>query len=248
MDIQDLKSEKISGLTMQRSIHYYVLSLSEQTNRLYEGFRDKLIDIQNTNFPLEISINADNPASKDAQLREFFHKTEEHFAHFYEQDPLRLVVAGEKRNLAIFEAMTTHKEVLIGMVEGDYTATSPHDLGMIVWPVVKEAIAGANKNAILDLARADKVKKVISGIDAVGKLVETETGATLYVEEDYRVRGSIRKTDHSLILSKHVDIREVIDDVVDVIIEKVLKMGGTVTFLNNGLLMKLERIALILRG
>jgi hypothetical protein len=247
MDIQDLKSEKISGLTMQRSIHYYVLSLSEQTNRLYEGFRDKLIDIQNTNFPLKISMNADNPASQETQLREFYHKTEQHFALYYEQDPLRLVVAGEKKNLTIFEAMTTHKEVFIGMVEGDYTATSPHDLGMIVWPVVKEAIAGANKNAMLDLATADKVKKVIFGIEAVGKLVETETGSTLYVEEDFHMKGSIRKTDHSLIISKHVDLWEVIDDVVDLIIEKVLKMGGTVIFLNSGSLITFERIALVLR-
>jgi hypothetical protein len=248
MDIQDLKSEKIRGLTMQRSIHYYVLSLSEQKNRLYEGFRDKLIDIQDANFPFEISIDADNPASKDTQLREFLHKTEQHFAHYYEQDPLRLVVAGEKKNLAIFEAMTTHKEVLIGLVEGDYTATSPHDLGMIVWPVVKEAIAGANKNAMLDLATADKVKKVVSGIEAVGKLVETETGSTLYVEEDFHMKGSIRKTDHSLIISKNVNLWEVIDDVVDLIIEKVLKMGGTVIFLNSGSLITFERIALVLRG
>jgi trehalose utilization protein len=158
------------------------------------------------------------------------------------------VVVGEKSNLAIFKTLTTHQDVLIGMVEGDYTATSPHDLGMIVWPVVKEAIAGANKNAILDLARADKVKKVISGIEAVGKLVETETGATLYVEEDFHMKGSIRKTDHSLIISKHVNLCEVIDDVVDLIIEKVLKMGGIVIFLNSGSLITFERIALVLRG
>ena len=233
---------------MQRSIHYYVLSLSKQTSRLYEGFRDKLIDIQNTNFPFEISIDTGNPASKDTQVREFFHQTNQHFAHYYEQDPLRLVVVGEKSNLNIFEALTTHQDILIGIVEGDYTATSPHDLGMIVWPVVKEAIAGVNKNAMRDLETADKVKKVVSGIDDVGQSVETETGSTLYVEEDYHVKGSIRKSDQSLIISKHVNIWEVIDDVVDLIIEKVLKMGGTVIFLNSGSLKKLERIALVLRG
>ena len=248
MNIQGLKSEKIRGLTMQRSIHYYVLSLSEKTNRLYEGFRDKLIDIQDKNFPFEISIDAGNPLSKDTQIRDFLHQTNQHFAHYYEQDPLRLVVVGEKSTLAIFEALTTHQDVLIGMIEGDYTATSPHDLGMIVWPVVKEAIAGANQNAMDDLAMADKVKKVVFGIDAVGQLAETETGSTLFDEEDYHVKGSIQKSDHSLIISKHVNLLEVIDDVVDVIIEKVLKMGGTVIFLNSGSLIKFERIALILRG
>ena len=257
---------------MQRSIHYYVLSLSEQTNRLYEGFRDKLIDIQNTNFPFENSINAGNSASKDTQLREFFDQTNQRFAHYYEQDPLRMVVVGEKRNLAIFEALTTHQDILIGMVEGDYTATSPDDLGMIVWPVVKEAIASANKNAIGDLetaisygsgplpeksanesamrdieATAGK-HKVVSGIDAVGRSAESETGSTLFVEEDYHVKGSIDKTDHSQVLSKHVNLWEVLDDVVDIIIEKVLQMGGNVVFVNSGSLIKLQRIALILRG
>ena len=232
---------------MQRSIHYYVLSLSEQTNRLYEGFRDKLIDIQDTNFPFKISPDAGNPASKDTPVIEFFHQTEQHFAHYYEQDPLRLVVVGKKSNLAIFEALTIHRDVLIGMIEGDYTITSSHDLGMIVWPVVKEAIAGANENAMDELETAAKLKKVVSGIDAVGQLAETETGSNLYVEEDYHVKGSIRKTDHSVIISKHVNLLEVIDDVVYLIIEKVLKMGGTVIFLKSGSLIKFERIALVLR-
>jgi hypothetical protein len=233
---------------MQRSIHYYVLSLSEQTNRLYEAFRDKLIDIQNTNFPFEFSIDAGNPASKDTRLREFFDQTKQRFAHYYEQDPLRLVVVGEKRNLAIYEALTTHQDVLIGMVEGDYTSTSSHDLGMIVWPIVKEAIGAVNKNALRDLATAAKVKKIVFGIDAVGQLAETETGSTLFVEEDYHVKGSIHKTDQSLVISKHVNLLEVIDDVVDIIIEKVLKMGGTVSFLKSGSLIEFERIALILSG
>jgi len=154
---------------MQLSIHYYILSLSNQTCRLYEGFRDKLIDIQNKNFPFESSIDAGNPDSQNTQLREFFLKTDQHFGHYYKQDPLRLVVAGEKKNLAVFDALSFHRDVIVGTVEGDYTATSAHDLGKIVWPVVKVAIiAGANKNALRDLEKAARVKKVVSGIDAVG--------------------------------------------------------------------------------
>jgi hypothetical protein len=233
---------------MKPSIHYYVLSLSENTSRLYEGFRDKLIDIRDANFPFEFSTDAVNTTAEDERLIEFFRQTRKRFAHFYEQDPLRLVLAGEKRILAIFEGLMAHPDVLIGRVEGDYTATSPRDLGKIVWPIVKETIAGANKNAMIDLASAAKTKKVVSGINAVGQSVETESGSTLYVEEDYHVKGSTQKTDNSLIFSKHVNLWEVIDDVVDVIIEKVLKTGGSVIFLSSGSLRKLERIALILQG
>ena len=215
-------------------------------SRLYEGFRDKLIDIQDGMFPLEIS-QVGNSVSNNAQLREFFRRTDQHFVHYYQQDPLRLVVVGEKSNLAIFEDLKTRQDLLIGKVEGDYIATSPHDLGKIVWPVVKDAIAGINKNAMGKLAMAVRMKKIVSGIDAVGLAVETEIGPTLYVEEDYHVQGSIRKTDQSLIISKHVDIWQVIDDVVDLIIEKVLRAGGTVIFLNSGSLANLEKIALIRR-
>ncbi|RPI01431.1 MAG: hypothetical protein EHM72_06500 [Calditrichaeota bacterium] len=232
---------------MQPSIHYYVLSLSEDKSGLYEGFRDKLIDIQDGIFPLEISP-VGNPVSKDTRLRDFFHRTDLSFAHYYEQDPLRLVLVGEKSSLAIFTALKTRQDVLIGKVEGDYSATSTHDLGKIVWPVVKEAIAGVNKNAMRDLAIAAGRHKVVFGIEEVGKCAESEAGATLYVEEDYHVKGSLLKTDHKRVFSKLVNIWQVLDDVVDVIIEKVLKTDGNVIFVNSGSLIKLDRIALILSG
>ncbi len=248
IDLQDLKREKIQGQTMQRSIHYYILSLSEQECKLYEGFRDKLIDIQNSYFPLEPFMNIDSQGSKDIQLKEYFLQADQHFAHYYKQDPHGLVVVGAKQNLAIFKAMTRHENHLVGTVEGDYTHTSQHDLGMIVWPVIKGVISEANDNAMLNLAMADKKKKVVYGIEAVGQLVDTATGATLFVEEDYHVKGSMYKTDHSFIISEQVNLLDVIDDVVDIIIEKILVMKGTVIFLNTGSLETFEKIALILRN
>ncbi len=133
----------------------------------------------------------------------------------------------------------------LGTVEGDYSLTSSHDLGKIVWPVVKDAIAGTDKNAIHDLEAAGKNKKVVYGIEAISRFVETAAGSILYVEEDFHVRGSIRKKDHLLIVSKNVNLWQVIDDVVDLIIEKVLQLGGSVIFLKSGSLVTLDRIAMI---
>jgi hypothetical protein len=81
----------------------------------------------------------------------------------------------------------------------------------------------------------------------VTQSVESETGATLFVEEDYHVRGSIHETEQSLVYSRDVDIREVLDDAVDAIIEKVLETSGNVVFLDGGSLIEYQRIAL-LRG
>ena len=233
---------------MQLSIHFYVLSLSERTSRLYEGFRDTLIDIQDTDLPFEASSSGGEllkQPSKADMLREFLCKTDRHFAHYFAQDPLRLVVIGERECLSIFESVTIHREALIGEVEGDYSGTSSRDLGRIVWPVVKQALAGANDHAIHELEEAADAKKIIMGFDAVGRSVESDAVSSLFVEEDYHVKGSIRKTEDALVLSPEVDVMEVIDDAVDVIIERVLEKGGDVVFLDSGSMIKFQRIALM---
>jgi hypothetical protein len=231
--------------------HYYVLSLSVRTSRLYEAFRDTLIDIQNTGFPIQYSAGGSNtvkPALTNFQVREFVRQADQHFDHYVRQDPLRLVVVGEKETLSNFAAVTSHKGVLIGTVEGDYAVTSSRDLGKIVWPIVKEAMAGTSEIAMRDLEAAKRSQKVASGIDAVGHLAGSGMGGTLFVEEDYHMKGGIRGADHSLIMPEDLDIREVIDDVVDAIIEKVLGKGGNVLFLQSGSLKDFRRIALTQTG
>jgi len=82
----------------------------------------------------------------------------------------------------------------------------------------------------------------------VGHLAVTGVGDTLFVEEDYHMKGGIRNTDHSLIMPEDLDIREATDDAMDAIIEKVPEKGGNVVFLESGSLTKLRRIALITAG
>ena len=236
---------------MKLTTHYYVLSLSDRTSRLYEAFRDTLIDIQNRGFPIESLADMSGtvePAPGNGHLREFIRTADQHFDHYFKQDPLRLLVVGKNKSLSIFESVTSHQDVLIGMVEGDYTATSPHDLGKIVWPIVKEVMAGTGEKAAHDLETAESLQNVVSGIDAVGRVAGSGAGDALFVEEDYHVRGGIRKADHSLVKSEDLDIRETIDDAVDTIIGKVLEAGGRVVFLEGGSLTKLQRIALITGG
>jgi hypothetical protein len=245
---ETIQEQSLQGHSLQRSIHYYVLSLGDKMNRLYEGFRENLIDIQDKNFPFKMSIDTGNPLSKDTQIRDYLQQTIQKFANYYEQESLRLVVLGNKQNLAVFETLTTRQGLLIGMIEGDYTTTSAHDLGRIVWSAVKDTISGVKANAMKELEIADKVNHVIFGIEAVGKFAESETGTTLYVEEDYHIIGSIQKMNGSLIISRHVNLLQVIDDVVDLIIEKVLQKGGIVVFLNSGSLKIYDRIAMISAG
>ncbi len=236
---------------MTLSIHYYILSLSGTTNRLYEGFRDELIDIQNTEFPFYApghnTPNAGKPQT-ESELRDFFFATDIHFAHYYEQDPLRLMVVGQSDYLNIFNSLTQHKDVIMGAVEGDFSNTSPHDLGKIVWPIVKLAMAGAMDNALKAIEDAEVLKTIITGIDAVWNSAENSPGATLYVEDDYHLKRGVSRLNNSQIFSKPGNLWDIFNDAVDIIIENILITGGSVVFLDGGSMTKQQRIALILRS
>lgn len=233
---------------MHLSTHYYVLSLSEGTNNLYECFRDTVIDIQNEGFPVAFSAPTDGGLDDEGPLRDLLCNVDRRFGEHYQQEPLGLVVIGDDRLQSVFASVTVHEGAVIGRVDGDYTATSPRDVGKIVWPVVKEAMSGLENGAMRELEIAKSVEKVASGLEAVGQWADVGLGSTLFVEEDYQVPGSIRRIDHTTVISADVDVREAIDNVVDAVIEKVLEASGNVFFLRPGSLKKHQRIALILRG
>jgi hypothetical protein len=170
------------------------------------------------------------------------------FGHYYLLDPLRLVVVGEKGMQSAFSSVTAHGPAVIARIEGDYTATSARDLGEIVWPVVKEAMSGVLDKAIRDLEDSVERGQIVSGLEAVVRLVNKGVRATLLVEDGYHVRGSISGTNQSPVVSPDVDVREVIDDAVDAVIEKVIESGGNVVFAPSGSLSDRNRIVLLLRG
>lgn len=220
---------------MKLSTHYYVLSLSDGTNRLYEAFRESLIDIENTWFPFG-SKHPPNPALNDVQLRSMLQTVDQHFSHYFKQDPLGVVIAGTKRNQSAFAALTSHSGVIIGRIEGDHSTTSPRDMGNIVWPIVKSVMAGAGERVARELEEAILQHNVAIGIAAVVESADAGVGATLLVENSLRV-----KTPQSASLIEDGD------NVVDGVIEKILTLGGNVVFVEDGSLSNYEQIALIQR-
>lgn len=232
---------------MYCSLHYYVLLLSEKSSRLFEGFRDMLIEISNGGFPSEFFFHASplELPQVETHLTEFYKKVNQLFFKFYTQDPLGLVLVGEKKSKSVFKSISAGDIIIFCEVEGNYNSTSLNDLGQIVWANVRKVLAGTHEKAFRELAAAIRAQKVASGLEEVWLMANSMKGATLLVEEDYHVKGSIVITDHSWILSEQVDLREVFDDMVDRVIDKVLEMEGTVIFLENGSLAEHHQIVLI---
>jgi len=229
---------------MSPSTHYYVLSLGARATTLFEAFRDSLIEVENQGFPV-ISPPEATRVLDDRQLAKSMHIVDESFGHYYSLDPLRVVVVGEKYLQSAFHSVMTHPEAVIGRVEGDHTATSPRDLGQIVWPEVRRAMSGVLEDTTAKMSRAHP-GDFASGIEAVIRLVSRRVRATLLVEDDYHVRGGIGGTTESPLICPDVDVRAVMDDVVDAVIKTVLECGGRVVFTPSGSLDGRKQVAVLL--
>ncbi|MBD3290031.1 hypothetical protein GF337_14580 [candidate division KSB1 bacterium] len=233
---------------MYFSIHYYVLLLDDKSIKLFEGFRETLFEISNGGFPYRPSFTQPTTVGQtsiDSFLNELYIEVNRLFEKFYNQNPLGLVLVGEKKKQSIFKSVLNDRKCIFREIEGNYDTASPDELGRVIWSNVKETLAGTHERALRELALALSAKKVASGLEEVWQIADSGKGTILLVEDDFRMKGSIVKTAYSSIISEQVDIRKVFDDVVDQIIDRVLELGGTVVFLDNGLLAEHQRIALI---
>jgi hypothetical protein len=86
------------------------------------------------------------------------------------------------------------------------------------------------------LEAAAHAGNVAIGLDAVVHSLDAGVGATLLVEEDYRVAPQ-----------GIASLLEDCDNVVDVAVDRVLALGGNVVFVNDGSLTAFQRMALVLR-
>lgn len=237
---------------LNRGIDYYSLSLSAGFVRLFECHRDSFLEVTEGGFPFVNPFprgsNLDESTShKESRLKEFFNSVDKSFFGIYKNHPMNLVLAGVERNLSFYREQSDLKDILITTVEGNHDHTSAHDLGKIVWPLVKAQMSEKRHQVLKQIDEAFGVKRLVTGIEEVWNLAIQGRGQILVVEEDYQQPAVINPSDNSIILKNFHDEPGITDDLVDEIAEKVVASGGRAVFLDKGSLEKYGRIALILK-
>jgi hypothetical protein len=243
---------------INRSTRYWVLALSEQPTRLFEGVRDALVEIREEGFPfthtgpggasaLPGGPGVRKSAYRDEYHRQFFRQVDAAFMPFMADDPLPLVVVGVDRFLAFFREVSAHAGSVIAEVQGSHDKTSAHDLGKLVWPQAKERLLELRQGVFLELDKAVGERKVASSAGEVWRLAHEGRGHMLLVEEDFHFPARLDESGTHITLADDPAAQDVIDDAVDDIIEEVLRKQGQVVFVDNGKLDQHQRIALILR-
>ncbi len=243
---------------VNRSHRYWVLVLSEQPTRLYEGFQDTLVEAEDTEFPfthegpggatkLPGGVGINISAYRDERHRQFFREIDASLLELLKKDPLPLIVVGVDRYLAFFDELSVNKSLLAGTLKGSHDSTTPPELAKLVWPLVQDYCAEQRQQILGRLAESIGQNRYAVGFDEVWKVAQEGRIERLLVEENYYVAA---KPDALGINPKPVadsKAQGVHDDAIDQIIEQVLITGGQVSFFDADSLKDNSRLAAILR-
>jgi hypothetical protein len=242
---------------LNRTPRYWVLALSEKPTRLFEAVRDSLTEISGHGFPLvhsgpggEIRLpgaGMQKAGYRDEYHRQFFRQVDANFGKLARQDPLPLVVVGVDRYLAFFNEVSAHKNSILTTVTGSHDKTPAHELAGLVWPLVKENLAGERAGYLKELDAAVGARRFASGIEHVWRLADEGRVDTLLVEENYHYPAHLDESGLILTAADDATAPGVIDDAVDELIERALAKGARVRFTDDGALDHHQRIAAITR-
>lgn len=244
---------------LNRLRRYWVLALSEKSTRLFEATREQLEELTagspfpmvhsgpggGRGLPTEPAINVSQ--YRDDHHRQFFRAVDSALGTYLADDPLPVALVGVDRYLAFFREVATSATDIIATLTGNHDATSAHDLGRLVWPLVSEGFTARRRQVLDELGVAVGGQRSASTLGEVWRFANEGRGQTLLVEDGYHEPARVGENG----LLQPADGTEagpdVLDDAVDEIVTVVLQKGGRVVFVEDGSLAQHSRIALILR-
>lgn len=242
-----------------RSPRYWVLALSEQPTRLFEATLDDLEELTaGSPFPLTHDGRGgsrplpNDPAINSSQLRDehhraFFRGVDEALGAQLAADPLPVAVVGVDRYLAFFQELTRHGDRIVATLAGSHDQTSAHELGRLIWPLVREGLAARRAVIFDELEAAVGGQRTASTLGEAWRFAQEGRGQTLVVEEGYHEPAALDASGSNLLPAGEATGADALDDAVDATIAAVLEKGGRVVFVDDGSLAAHSRIALILR-
>lgn len=245
---------------------YYVLVLSEKSARLMKGNGEKLEEIKDNNFPIKFHDDYEYVHSSHASSYGYSLKSTEKDKSIIREERLisnlkasdkklstyitkvtPLIIAGVNKEIGYFMKITTNAKFVVGKVKGNFSHNSFHHLGELAFDQIKIYLDKEAQKLLIRLDIAVGKKLAAIGIEETWYASKEGKGLVLLIEKDHACPGFV--TGDKLNLSKPALGKpyKIVTDVVDEIMETVLKKNGKVAILQNGMLKNYDGIALIER-
>jgi hypothetical protein len=221
---------------LHRTARYRVITLSDRRVRILIGDRRHLIETRNDVWPL-LREDDQSPARWERDVAHLLRAEHTRF-------PLPTIVAGVTRSVRRLLGNDLFQP--IALIAGNHDRASAIDLHHAVWPLVTDWLRAGHRRGLERLEQARSARLYAGGINEVWPLARDGRVELLLVEEGFRLPARLGEADQ-LELDVHAEEPDVLDDVVDEVIETVMRYGGEAAILADGDLDEHDRICAVLR-
>ncbi|MBZ4191641.1 hypothetical protein [Niabella beijingensis] len=247
---------------------YYLLLLTAQGGRLFQGSWNTVFEIKDNGFPMSYTddyiyarpahssssagyahvkdFEKDKSELETIRLRDFFRHLDKALDACLVTDA-PLIVLGVKKELSLFAQVSSHLQQVIDKIAGNYNHDNKKQLAQLAWNVMLRYFENEAKDLMETFEEKLGEHLGLSDIQDIWVAAREGRGLKLLVEKDYRRPAFLAENEYHLYLHPPKKMKKALPDVVAVIIESVLEKNGSICFVENGLLKQYNRMALILR-
>lgn len=220
---------------LNRTARFRVLAISDSAARSFAGDRQRLVEERSEGWPLEREAGTSDT---------IWSQTVNAAARQLHRDlTVPTVTAGVERSVT--NLLDDSALDVIGHVAGNHDRTGASELHTLVWPLVLDWKGRQQQRAVDALDGARSAKRYAAGVDELWQLAVEGRVEHLVVEEDFTL--SARIDDHGHLEPTDEDHRDVMEDVIDELIEAVLRNGGDTTMVEPSVLEHCGHVAAVLR-
>lgn len=243
--------------SLHRTPRHVVLVLTDHEARLFDGVGDTLLPAVSGPFPITAASPRRTAASRPDRRSSGTTVTEQGDAFLRTVDralgtylalhPAPLVLTGVTKTLATFTHLSRNVGRLAGTVQGSFATMPLPELISRIRPVLDSYLRSRQAEALALLDQRMSAGRVVAGMSAVWLAARAERPEMLAVEEGLFWPARLSGDGDFLEPATDIEHPEVIDDVVDEVIELVLRRGGWIALVDDGSLAAHDRIALCVR-
>ncbi|MEY4702856.1 MAG: hypothetical protein RIR96_753 [Bacteroidota bacterium] len=214
-------------------------------NRVTVHFSDN-IEAYKNDIPEKVANFSDEQKRKEILLAKFLRQTDNGLAQLLHMYQGPVFVMGTVKTIGHFKQLTKNASRIVDYIAGNFEEKTDHELQSIMRPYLINWKQVRQKSVLKMVEDAMDKRRLVHGVHEVWRSASQKQGRVLVVEKSYRYEA-----EHTDSLT---DIRGMekenttpfyIKDAVDDIIEKVLMSGGSIEFVDDGMLIGYNHIALV---
>lgn len=155
-------------------------------------------------------------------------------------------ITGTDRIIGHFKKLTKNADNIKNYISGNFEEASQAELALIMDPIIKDWQKLKQINLLKEMDEALSSKKMATGIKEVWEAATQKRGRLLIVEKNYECPAQHSSEEGTIYVQNEIINQPLfIKDAVDDVIEKVLRFGGDVEFVDDQMLFNYKHIALI---